>query len=485
MSNPNNIRLRFAPSPTGFLHLGSLRSALFTYLLAKSKKGKFILRIEDTDQKREVAGASNNLIKVLKDFKIEFDEGPHLGGNYGPYIQSQRLSIYKKYSDQLLENGKAYRCFCSPERLQKMRQEQQANKEAPHYDRHCRQLSAEEIKTKIEAGNKFVIRQKMPLDGEVVVHDELRGKIKFPAQDLDDQILIKSNGVPTYQFANVVDDHLMLISHVTRGVEWLPSYPKNILLYQSFDWTPPKFIHLPLILNKDGGGKLSKRQGSVFVEDYLKQGYLPEALINFSVLLGWHPKNNQEIWSLNELEQKFSVKGLSASPAMFDLEKLNYFNSYYIRQKSITELSKLCLPYLTKAGRKINDKKKLYKIISLFKDRLKKLEEIVVLSDFIFKQDEYDSQLLIWKSLSLKEVKANLQEIREELNKFNEEQWTKENLEKNIINWIKSNNYKNGDYLWPLRVSLTGLKNSPSPFEVLDILGKKESLVRIEQALKL
>lgn len=479
----NKIRLRFAPSPTGFLHIGNLRSALFGYLLAKSWGGKFILRLEDTDQKREVAGAADSLIAILKWIGVEFDEGYSTGGQYGPYIQSERLDIYHKLVDQLLEEKKAYRCFCSEERLKEMRDNQEAQKQAPRYDRACRELNSEEVERRIKDGRKFVIRQKMPLSGEVLVYDELRGEIKFRAADLDDHVLIKSDGVPTYQFANIVDDHLMKISHVTRGDEWLPSYPKNILLYQAFGWTPPKFIHLPLILNKTGG-KLSKRQGDVFVEQYKDKGYLPEAIVNFCALLGWHPKSDQEIWSLAELKKAFSLDGLGASPAVFDLEKLDYYNGYYLRQKSLTELSALCRPYLEAAGRQTTDGEQLEKFVSLAQDRLKKLSEIVELTDFLYSLPLYEPPLLCWKTLTIEEARTNLQAVKKEMEKISESNWQKENLEKTILTWIKDNNRKNGDYLWPLRVALTGLKNSPGPFEVAAALGPKESFKRIGQALE-
>lgn len=479
----NNIRLRFAPSPTGFLHLGNLRSALFGYLLAKSWKGKFILRLEDTDQKREIEGALDKLLDILSWVGIKFNEGPHTTGDFGPYIQSERLPIYHKLVDQLLVENKVYRCFCTEERLTDMRLAQEAKKEAPRYDRLCRNLSADEISEKIKSGENFVIRQKMPLEGQIVVHDELRGDIKFNATDLDDQVLIKSDGVPTYHFANIVDDHLMKISHVTRGDEWIPSFPKNILLYQAFGWTPPKYIHLPLILNKTGG-KLSKRQGDVFAEQYRDKGYLPEAIINFCALLGWHGKNDQEIYSLAELEKEFSLDGLGSSPAVFDIEKLDYYNGYYIRQKPINELAPLCRPYLENVGHDISDEKRLEAYVALAQDRMKKLEDIVELTEFLFGITHYDENLLCWKNLSLQDVKNNLQALAFELEKISDTNWNKENLEEIIFAWIKSNDKKNGDYLWPLRVSLTGLKNSPGPFEVASVLGKKESLLRIEKALK-
>lgn len=479
MDSSNNIRLRFAPSPTGFLHMGGLRSALFGYLLAKSWGGKFILRIEDTDQKREVPGAVEKLIFILKAMGIEFDEGPHCRGDFGPYIQTQRLDIYHKYATELLEQGKAYRCFCSEERLVEMRAAQEANKQAPRYDRLCRDLSDEEIKSKIESGQKFVIRQKMPLSGEVNVYDELRGDIKFSASDLDDHVLIKSNGIPTYQFANVIDDHLMEITHVTRAVEWLPSYPKNILLYQAFGWAPPKFIHMPLILNKEGGGKLSKRKGDVFVEDYLAKGYLKEALLNFCALLGWHSKTDQEIWSLDELEKGFSLEGMGSSPAVFDLEKLDYYNGYYIRQKKTKELALMCRPYCDICQTDNFTEDQFEKFVSLAQDRLKKLSDITEAISFLVKRPEFSRDLLAWKDNNADQAENNLKKIKVEIEKISEENWQKEYLEQTILTWIKNNNFKNGDFLWPLRVALSGLKNSPSPFEIAWALGRQETLNRI------
>ena len=486
----NKARLRLAPSPTGFLHLGNLRTALFGFLLAKKMGGDFILRIEDTDQKREVEGAVDSLIKVLDWVGIAFDEGPHKGGECGPYIQSQRLDIYKKHIDELLAEGKAYRCFCSAGRLEEMRNEQAANKQAPRYDRACRNLNQEEIDKKIAPGEKIVVRQAMPLEGEVKVFDELRGEIVFKASDLEDHVLIKSDGVPTYQFASVADDHLMGISHITRGEEWLPSFPKNVLLYQAFGWEVPKFIHLPLILNKTGG-KLSKRQGDVFVEDYKDKGYLPEALINFCALLGWHPKNDKEIFTLDELKSEFNIEGLGASPAVFDIEKLDYYNGHYIRQKEVNELTKLCLPYLTELE---NDNEKfktifgtetsfdfIKKVVGLEQERLVKLSDIKEKVSFFFVEPEYEADLLIWKSLTDEQVKNNLIELKEKIEALADF----EKIETEILSWIKEAEKKNGDYLWPLRVALTGLKASPGPFEVALVLGKDKVIIRVEKAISL
>ncbi|MDD4271963.1 MAG: glutamate--tRNA ligase [Patescibacteria group bacterium] len=494
---PTNIRVRFAPSPTGFLHIGSLRTVLFDYLIAKTLKGKLILRVEDTDQKREIPGAAESLINILDWVGIKFDEGPHIGGKFGPYTQSERMEIYKEYTDLLLKKGVVYRCFCSEERLKEMREKQQADKLPPRYDRACRDLTDAEARNRIKAGEKFVIRQKMPLDGEVVVRDELRGDIKFEARDLEDQILIKSDGMPTYQFANVVDDHLMEISHVLRGDEWISSFPKNILLYKVFGWEAPKFIHLPLTLNKEGG-KLSKRQGDVAVEDYRSKGYLPEALLNFCVLQGWHPSasakapsdKKDEILNLEEMIKYFDYKDMGTSPAIFDIEKLDYFNGYYIRQMSLEKLTKLCLPFmgenlkLTKDPRKQSDDY-IKKAIGLEQERLKKLSEIGELTEFFFKDEtDYEVKLLIWKKLEAGQVKENLQVIYDLLEKIAESDWLKEIIEKDIISYLKEKELKVGDYLWPTRVALTGREASPGPFEVAEVLGKEESLKRLNLAIK-
>lgn len=476
------VRLRFAPSPTGFLHIGNLRTALFGFLIAKSQGGKFILRIEDTDEKREVEGAVKSLLDILSWIGIEFDEGPEIGGDFGPYVQTQRLDIYKKYSDELLDKGQAYRCFCSAERLEKMRADQTEAKLPPRYDRTCRDLNPEESLKRVEAGEKFVIRQKMPLSGEVKVFDELRGEITFQAHDLDDQVLIKSNGVPTYQFASVIDDYLMKISHVTRGDEWLASFPKNVLLYKAFNWKAPKFIHLPLLLNKDGG-KLSKRQGDVFVEDYRAKGYIKEAIINFCALLGWHPQGNQEILSLEELKNSFSISGLGSSPAVFDLEKLDFFNAYYLRQKSEKELINLARPYLIEASLPIEGEK-LEKAFLIARDRLKKLSDAPEAIGFFFNRPETEKDLIVWKNNTLETAKNNLTEILDFISKIEDNSWTKENLEKEVLAWIKREKEgRNGDYLWPLRTILSGLKNSPSPFEIAWVIGKEESLRRIKNLL--
>ncbi len=552
----SKIRARFAPSPTGYLHIGSLRTVLFNYLLVKSQggpsaasassgqassgRGSLVLRVEDTDQKREVKGAIEQLVDILDWIGIEFDEGPESvmigkkspqppftkGGSskYEPYIQSQRLDIYKKYIDELLKTGKVYRCFCAPERLAEMREEQQKKKLPPRYDRTCRDLSAKESEERMKKGERFVVRQKMPLSGEVIVKDELRGEIKFRAEDLDDHILIKSAAgrgsltsditavlggkdaagletlppafsVPTYQFANVVDDHLMEITHVLRGDEWIASAPKNILLYQAFGWEPPKFIHMPLVLDKNGG-KLSKRQGDAAVEDFKENGYLPEALINFCALLGWHPKNDDEILNMERLIKEFNIKDMGISPAIFDIDKLDYLNGYYIRQKPLEELTELCVPYLVGAklverisnlefrilnNNKIVSYNYIKKIVGLEQERLKKLSEIGELTEFFFADKlEYPEELLAWKKLTVEQAKENLKKVYELLEKIPEKNWTNDSIEEDIISYLQAKELRVGEYLWPMRVSLTGRKASPGPFDVAEALGKDESLKRIK-----
>lgn len=494
-----SVRVRFAPSPTGFLHIGSLRTALFTYLIAKSAGGKCILRIEDTDQEREVEGAVESLIDILRWVGIVFDEGPHVGGNYGPYTQTERVDMYNKYTGILLEKDGAYRCFCTPERLKEMREEQRIKKLPTQYDRRCRNLTDAEITDRMESGEAFVIRQKMPLAGDVVVYDEIRGEIRFDVSHLDDHVLVKSNGIPTYQFANVVDDYLMEITHVTRADEWIPSFPKNVLLYRAFGWDMPKFVHYPVILNK-GGGKLSKRHGDVMVEEFRDKGYLPDALVNFCVLLGWHPKDDNEILSFHELERNFDMKSIGASAAIFDTDKLDYFNGYYIRRMLPNDLVSVCLPYLINAGLiktanndsfeivksgKVVGRDYLEGVVALEQERIKKISDVVDAVDFFFVDEpEYAPELLIWKKMTAGEARTNLENLLKILDVIPANSWNAAVLEDVIGNHIKSAGLNVGSVLWPFRVSLTGRKASPGAFEVAAVLGKEETLRRMGKAIK-
>ncbi|MEZ4180514.1 MAG: glutamate--tRNA ligase [Candidatus Doudnabacteria bacterium] len=499
--NTQQVRTRFAPSPTGYVHIGSLRTALFAFLYARHFGGVNVLRIEDTDQTRKVDGAIENLLQVMQALGVSFDEGVVLDddqlkqeGEYGPYIQSERLEIYKEYSQKLLDQGKAYFCYCSPQRLTELRAEQTALKKPPMYDGACRYLTQEEREQKLEElelqGLSPVIRQKIPKDGITVLQDLIYGEIKYDNALLDDHILIKSDGFPTYHFAVVVDDHLMQITHVIRGEEWVPSTPKHILLYEAFGWDAPKFAHLPLILNPDKS-KLSKRQGDVSLEDFLSKGYLPEALVNFIAFLGWNPKTEQELFSMDDLIANFDLVKVNKSGAVFDPVKLDWMNSLYIRQKSNQQILELVKPFLLDAQVKIEDydEQFLLAIIEIEKDRLKILADITKHIDYYFAVPEYDSSILIWKKADAPTTLEVLTKLENHLKTFSEEQWfSLDMIESSIKQWIGDNGYDNGTVLWPLRVALSGLERSPNPFELLWVLYKKgqtaeDIFQRISQAI--
>ncbi|MCX7778805.1 MAG: glutamate--tRNA ligase [Patescibacteria group bacterium] len=512
------IRVRFAPSPTGFLHIGGLRTALYNFLFAKKNNGKFVLRIEDTDVKRQVYGAVENLIKTLQAVGLNWDEGPVLSkrqknlkskGRYSPYIQSQRLVLYRKFAQKLIDLDKAYYCFCTPEDLEKMRQEQIAKKLPPMYDERCRRLSKKEVDKKIKNKNPYVIRLKVPEEGRLKFYDLIRGEIEFDLKNIDDQVLLKSDGYPTYHLAVVVDDHLMKITHVIRGEEWLPSVPKHLLIYQAFNWPLPKFAHLPLLLNPDRS-KLSKRQGDIAVEDYLNKGYLPEALLNFVALLGWNPDTNQEIFSLQELIKNFSLEKIQKAGAIFNLEKLDWLNGYYIRKLEINELTKRCIPYLIQAGlinflnpkSQITDSKQiqnskfriqnsqkiitfnwLKKVVASEQERMKKLTDLITLADFFFKDElKYEPEILIWKKMSQKEVVDNLSLIKKNLEKLPARIFNKKNIQKTLEELAQKQGA--GQIFWPFRVALSGKEASPPAAEIAEILGKKRVVSRIEEAIK-
>ncbi|MFO7660643.1 MAG: glutamate--tRNA ligase, partial [Candidatus Cloacimonadaceae bacterium] len=370
----NQVRVRFAPSPTGFLHIGGLRTALYDYLYARNQGGNLILRIEDTDQNRKVEGAVESLIESFHKLGIDFDEGPLIGGEYGPYVQSQRLEKYHKQAQELIEKGFAYPCFCSSETLDQMRKELQEQKLFPKYDRRCLQLSKDEIQGRIEAREPYVLRLKMPDERTFVIDDEIRGRVEIDTFQLDDQVIIKSDGFPTYHLAAVVDDHLMEISHVIRGEEWLSSTPKHIFLYECFGWSAPKWVHLPLILNPDRS-KLSKRMNDVSVESYLERGYLKEALLNFVGLLGWHGADDRELYNLDELCREFSLDRVTKSGAVFDLTKLDWMNGHYIRSIPLDYIADKCEPYFEQAGIDISDHDKYLRVINTARSYINVLPE--------------------------------------------------------------------------------------------------------------
>lgn len=504
MANANlkPVRTRFAPSPTGFIHIGNFRTALFSHLWAKHNNGTSILRIEDTDQTREVEGAVDHLLKIMKKMGIEFDEGFYLDrnglvkekGNYAPYLQSKRLEQYQKYAQQLVSEKKAYYCFCSEERLEELRKEQAALKKPPMYDRLCYKLSEEEVKKQLAEfetlGKRPVIRFFIP-EGQTIVDDIIYGEIKYDNRVLDDQVILKSDGFPTYHLAVVIDDHFMNITHVIRGEEWISSTPKHILLYKAFGWQPTEFAHQPLILNPDKS-KLSKRQGDVSVEDFLDKGYLPEALLNFVAFLGWNPKTEKEIFSLEELIKEFELSNVNKSGAVLDINKLEWINSLYIRKMPAGELVEKLLPYWEQAvGADIIRLQKpeyLYAIADLEKERLKKLSEIGERTKYFFKEPEYGASLLVWKKSDAQGAKKALLSLRDLFERLDNAELTKENLETKLKEFVSQNNFDNGSVLWPLRVALTGMEKSPGPFEVAATLalglGKEEILKRLDVAIK-
>ncbi len=479
----NEVRTRFAPSPTGYMHVGNLRTALYAYLLTKSKDGKFILRIEDTDQERYVEGAVDIIYNTLKETGLLWDEGPDVGGPVAPYIQSERMGMYKDYAIQLIESGHAYYCFCDKDRLEESRLLQKASGIPTKYDGHCRNLSKEEIDEKLAAGIPYVIRQKIPTEGTTSFHDLVFGDISVDNSDLDDQILIKTDGMPTYNFANVIDDHTMGITHVIRGNEYLSSTPKYNLLYEAFGWDIPVYIHCSPVM-KNATEKLSKRNGDASFQDLVAKGYLKEAVLNYIALLGWSPKGDKEIFTLDELVKEFDVSGISKSPAIFDIVKLNYINSEYIKALPADEFHALALPWIRKSVTREDVDTKL--IASVLQQRTNVLFEIPEQIDFIDALPEYDLAMYEHKKMktnaetSLDVLKCIL-EVFKELNDF-----SVEGIHGAMFELIEKLGVKNGYLLWPLRVALSGKQFTPGGgIEIAAILGKDDSIKRIEKAIEL
>ncbi|NLK36522.1 MAG: glutamate--tRNA ligase [Epulopiscium sp.] len=471
------IRTRFAPSPTGYMHIGNLRTALYEYLIAKSKGGKFILRIEDTDQGRLVEGATDVIYNTLKITGLHHDEGPDVGGDYGPYIQSQRMGMYLQYALDLVEKGQAYYCFCTKERLEGLKTSNQKGDAFARYDRHCLSLSKEEIQANLDAKIPYVIRQKMPTEGTTTFHDVVYGDITVDNSELDDQILIKADGFPTYNFANVVDDHLMQITHVVRGSEYLSSTPKYNLLYDAFGWDAPTYVHLPPVM-RDAQHKLSKRHGDKSFEDLLEEGYLTEAIVNYIALLGWSPSDNTEIFSLKELEEKFDISGLSKSPSIFDIKKLTWMNSKYLEAMDFDKFYSLAEPRLRSAIK--NTSLDLKKIATLIQKRLETLNDIPRLVDFFDTLPDYSTELYIHKKMKTTEEIAlsSLEACVPVLEQL--PQWEETSIHDAMMNLVAELGIKNGQLLWPIRTALSGEPTSPGgAIELADILGKEESLRRI------
>lgn len=471
----DNVRVRFAPSPTGFVHIGSLRTALFNFLFARHSNGKNILRIEDTDQTRKVEGAVENLIKNLGMLGIEFDEGPVQGGDKGPYYQSDRLSIYKKYCDELLDKGAAYYAFETSEELEEMRKLQQLEGRQTMYDRRARDLSPEEVKKNLESGIPYVIRLKVPLNEEIKFDDLIKGTIKIDTNIIDDQVLLKSDGFPTYHLANVVDDHLMNITHIIRGEEWVTSVPKHILIYRALGWEVPKMAHVPLILNRDKT-KLSKRQGDVAVEDYLKKGYLKEALINFIAFLGWNPGEGeeQEIFSMEELIKKFTLEKVQSSGAVFNVEKLNWMNNHYIKSYDLDKLTDISLPYFEGTGIDVNDRDRVRSILETIRVYLNKLDEIpdqvkiFTSGDVVLENEKLNEIMTDENSRKVFDALSSKIGALDVL--------TRDNYKAAVSEVQKETGVKGKQLFKPIRIALTGSENGPELPLIAEILGKEKAL---------
>ena len=477
----STVKTRFAPSPTGRMHVGNLRTALYAYLIAKHEGGKFMLRIEDTDQERFMEGALDIIYRTLAKTGLVHDEGPDKDGGVGPYVQSERQAqgLYLKYAKKLIEQGDAYYCFCDKERLESLKTEV-AGKEITVYDKHCLHLSKEEIEANLAAGKPYVIRINMPTEGTTTFHDELYGDITVENNELDDMILIKSDGYPTYNFANVIDDHLMGITHVVRGNEYLSSAPKYNRLYEAFGWEIPKYIHCPLITNEDHQ-KLSKRCGHSSYEDLLDQGFLTEAIVNFVALLGWSPSSDNEIFSLEELVKEFDYHRISKSPAVFDMVKLRWMNGEYMKKMDDDKFYELALPYLKELITRDLD---FHKIAAMVKTRIEVFPDIKDQVDFFEKVPEYETSMYVHKKMKTNE-ETSLQVLREVQPLLEaQEDFSNDALFEMLSAYAKEHGYKVGYVMWPIRTALSGKQMTPAgATEILEVLGKEESLVRIQAAI--
>ncbi|MFH1509773.1 MAG: glutamate--tRNA ligase [Candidatus Nealsonbacteria bacterium] len=513
--SPGEVRVRIAPSPTGSLHIGLARTALFNFIFAKQNKGSYVLRIEDTDKERSTLESEKDIIENFKWLGLDWSEGPDIGGKYGPYRQSERTDIYKKYLEQLLEEKKAYYCFCSEEELEAQRQYHMSLGEAPIYSGKCSSLDEETIKKNIVEGKKSVIRFRTPIK-KITFDDIIRGKVEFETKLLGDMVIAKSLGYSLYNFTVSVDDHEMKISHVIGGEDHIANTPKQIIIQEALGFERPIYAHLPLILAPDKS-KLSKRHGAISVDIFKKQGYLVESLINFMAFLGWNPGDEREIYSLPSLVKEFRIEKVQKGGAIFNLTKLNYLNGFYIRKKTPEKITEICIPFLISAGLlektngvetyektekiKIFEKEKfgyiikdtgegialekIRSIISLYQERLKNLSEIVELTDFFFKKElSFSKDLLKWKEMEEGDIKKSLETSEKVLSKIKDKDWNKEKIEEALIK--ESEKYSNrGELLWPLRAALSGKQSSASPFDILNILEKEKSLDRIKVAKKL
>ena len=476
------VRTRFAPSPTGFMHLGGVRTALYNYLYAKKNGGKFILRIEDTDQERFVEGATQVIYDTLKGCGMEWDEGPDVGGDYGPYVQSDRKEMYLPYAKELVEKGAAYYCFCTKEELDERRAAAEARGEVFKYDKHCLNLSKEEVQEKLDAGVPYVIRLNCPTEGESTYDDVVFGHISFPNDTLDDMVLIKADGMPTYNFANVIDDHLMGITHVMRGMEYLSSTPKYNLLYNAFGWEIPQYVHLTTVM-RDAQHKLSKRDGDAYYSDFIDKGYLKEALINYLALVGWNPGDDREFFTMDELVEAFDIHRLNNSPGIFDVTKLTWMNAQYIAKMDFEEYLKMATPWFDKvlAGKNMDYRR----LAELMQGRTEVFNRIPDMISFLAEMPEYDNELYFHKKMKCDEAvaKENIALMLPVIENITE--WTEQNLHDTVMAAIAESGKKNGAVLWPLRIAISGLANTPGgAFEIAYLLGRDETLRRLKNALE-
>ena len=478
------IRTRYAPSPTGKMHVGNLRSALYEFLIAKHDGGDFMLRIEDTDQERFVEGAIDIIYRTLEKTGLKHDEGPDKDGGYGPYIQSERMKtgIYMKYAKELIDKGEAYYCFCDKERLASLKTEVVDGKEICFYDKHCLGLSKEEIEANLAAGKPFVIRQNIPNEGSTTFTDELYGDITVENSEMDDMILIKSDGYPTYNFANVVDDHTMNITHVVRGNEYLSSSPKYQRLYDAFGWQSPVYVHLPLITDENHK-KLSKRSGHSSFEDLIDQGFVTEAVVNYIALLGWSPEDNREIFTLDELIKEFDYHRISKSPAVFDIVKLRWMNGEYIKAMDFDKFYEMAEPYLKQAIKKDLD---LKKIAAMVKTRIEVFPDICEMVDFFEELPEYDTEMYVHKKMKTDKESslAVLKDLKGILEAHDD--YTNDSLYELLQGYAAEHEYKNGYVLWPVRTAVSGKQMTPAgATEIMEVIGKEETLNRIEKAIEM
>lgn len=473
---PGEVRTRFAPSPTGFLHIGGARTALFNYLFTKKSQGSFILRIEDTDIERSKPDFEKDILESLKWLGIEWSEGPDVGGKFGSYRQSERSDIYAKYLQKLLTDKKAYHCFCSEEELDSQRQYALSQGRSWIYNGKCASLSEKEVQRALKEGKKAIIRLKVPLK-KIVFEDLIRGKVEFDGALMGDFSIAKAN-TSLYNFAAAVDDFEMKISHVIRAEDHIANTPKQVLVQETLNFPRPQYAHLPLILGPDRS-KLSKRHGAFAVSDFIKMGYLPETMVNFMAFLGWNPGGEREIYSMPSLVKEFSLEKVQKGGAIFNIKRLDFLNGFYIRQKSVDRLTELCLPYF---GKVKADQEYLKRVVAIYQERLKKLSEISELTDFFFKEKlDYPKELLRWKDTPDKKVLETLEILEKVLSKIETQEWTKQNLEKILLTEAEKTGDR-GQLLWPLRAALTGKEASATPFEITEILGKETTIQRIKQA---